>query len=505
MVHDVRGFDIFSDAPEVETVRTNNVETPTTKQKETPTTHTTPTRFDKQSSNDSEACSPKHPQETEPDANATGDNFYDCVSPSLSTPLDGTRHSIHEVEISNSILSKSNRGPQGEPNELPSPLPLPFETPKDRILDTSLEANNVDEINNSKTEPTVPTQEQSSESANCTDPERRNCNSAQTVIFAEQVDSNEICESLSQLSPQLQYPVPATEIWNASQSIKKGTMCTVAWAFDNQERMNVSIGRVTSIYKRKGFGKLSIQYTGVVGHKPDQEFSGTIPSHDTVRIYKLYWHTAPPTPKSPTEPENVASPVPAALPVLEWSDDDLDHTPIPTARVIKPESIPGVIATFREIMSEYIQSSYPERYKIWHSVLSAMKTSLADIQRAGIRRSRRRPLSCEMNTCENEESKEEKTDKRAIKKATRLMIEGSTKKATQILDRKFAAHQLSDKETLQKLQDLHPQSSYEFDLPRDAPILGGLHPTEFRRVTPRQGSQPGAHGNDRHDRPYPDR
>ena len=190
----------------------------------------------------------------------------------------------------------------------------------------------------------------------------------------------------------------------------------------------------------------------------------------------------------------------AALPVPDWSDDDLDHTPIPTSRIVKPELMPGVITTYREIMCEYIQSTYPVKHKIWHSVLSAMKTSLATITQASTRRNRRRPLQMESETnsekAESSAHDTEKMDKRAIKKATRLVIERATRKAAQVLDRKISTHQLSEEETLQKLQDLHPQHPYKFGLPSDAPILGGLNPTELRSAGLRlaKGASPGPTG-----------
>ena len=59
-------------------------------------------------------------------------------------------------------------------------------------------------------------------------------------------------------------------------------MCSVAWSFDRQDEVNVSLGKVSSVYRRKGTWKLNISYVGIVGHKVGEEFIGTLPPHENI-------------------------------------------------------------------------------------------------------------------------------------------------------------------------------------------------------------------------------
>ena len=194
------------------------------------------------------------------------------------------------------------------------------------------------------------------------------------ISYGALADPHEMCEQmLGNILPQNQHPIPACELWNKSKHIKKGSVCTVAWAFDNN-KINVSLGKVTGVYKRRGNGRLNIQYTGIVGHKPEEDFFGTLPPVETVSIYKIVWHLPDTTVTEERieRTEQTKRILPAASTVENWAPDDLDHSPIPTSRIISPEMIPGVVATYRELMSEYAHSSYSQRHEIWHSVLSAM-------------------------------------------------------------------------------------------------------------------------------------
>ena len=115
------------------------------------------------------------------------------------------------------------------------------------------------------------------------------------------------------------------------------------------------------------------------------------------------------------------------------------------------------------------------------------------------RKRRRRPFpeGNEDKTTQAEVSKgRQVTDKRAIKRATKLVLEGNTRKAAQVMDQAFTPYQLSEEETLSKLEDLHPQNKYEFTLPSDAPVLVGLEPMELKAAGHRlvKGASPGPTG-----------
>ena len=108
-------------------------------------------------------------------------------------------------------------------------------------------------------------------------------------------EENKSFDLMKNVTPESQFPASPDEIWTHSKQIKPGAMCTVAWTFNKQGALNISIGKVTRTHsKRGGFGKLSISYRGVVGHKVGEQFSGVLPPQEDVRIYKLAWHQAPP-------------------------------------------------------------------------------------------------------------------------------------------------------------------------------------------------------------------
>ena len=111
-------------------------------------------------------------------------------------------------------------------------------------------------------------------------------------------------------------------------------------------------------------------------------------------------------------------------------------------------------------------------------------------------RKRRTRLTPESNTPQTSEVEEQRVDARAIKKATRLVIEGCVSKAAKVLDQKVQKHTLNDQEICQKLRDLHPQNWDTFDLPPDSPEIAILSTEELRAAGRRlaKGSAPGPTG-----------
>ena len=202
------------------------------------------------------------------------------VSPTQHTPENSSNTAVQDTPNSELPFFECESPPEDSDNQhleslssfdshdaLPSPLPVPFKIPFETSDELAVdELSEVKEPQKTQSAAREETMQTTDNSGNSTALERSNNNSARAITFSEQVDSGLICESLAQLSPQHQYPISPVEMWNASRNIKKGTTCTVAWAFDNQERMNVSVGKVTSVYKRKGSGRLSLQYTGILGH-----------------------------------------------------------------------------------------------------------------------------------------------------------------------------------------------------------------------------------------------
>ena len=147
----------------------------------------------------------------------------------------------------------------------------------------------------------------------------------------------------------------------------------------------------------------------------------------------------------------------------------------------------------RNIVQEYINSDHTQRTKIWHRLLSAIKLSLATVRENSGKRRRRLPLR---EPDDGERKEETLSDTRAIKRATRLVLDGCTSKAAKVLDQTFTPKQLTDEETLDKLAALHPQRQYEVSLPEDAPIISGIMTEELRKAGKRlaKGVNPGPTG-----------
>ena len=227
-----------------------------------------------------------------------------------------------------------------------------------------------------------------------------------------------------------------------------------------------------------------------------ETFDGFLPPQENVRIYHIRWHHAlPESDETGIHSEVDSTSNETAFHIRDWQGDDVDHLPIPTAKTISPDFVPRVIAIYRDIMQLYQQSDYPQRNKIWHQVLSAMKLSLAEVRLTNAKQRRRRPPQ-DTYTDKAEEESEVKEDRRAIKRATRLALEGCTSKATKVLDRSFQRHSLTDQETIQKLRALHPEQTCKFKVPEDAPIIAAISPFELRSASKRlaKGVSPGPTG-----------
>ena len=125
-----------------------------------------------------------------------------------------------------------------------------------------------------------------------------------------------------------------------------------------------------------------------------------------------------------------------------------------------------------------------------------MKLSLASVRQANSRQRRRRPIQQE--TVEHNQPEDEffHEDKRAIKRATRLVLENCTSKASRILDCSFQKSTLTDQEKVQKLRALHPEQNCNFKVPEDAPIIAGIAVQELRCASRRlaKGVSPGPTG-----------
>ena len=437
--------------------------------------------------------------------------FFDCNS---------TSRNSEDRQFSNSDRSKDSQ-------ELPSPLQVPYELTFENMVEEASQirdsahhsSDGPSQLEEQLEENTVEEVSQVRDSANHSSDgspqldEAVSQNPRDTPIrvqFDMNAKSTEICETLASCSNQ-DFPILASEIRSWSEHIRKGAMCSVAWSFDRQDEVNVSLGKVSSVYRRKGTWKLNISYVGIVGHKVGEEFIGTLPPHENVRTHRIIWHAPAPDCKSTNfnnqsegQEESVMMGQSAEQQKLKskegWTSKDLDYDPIPTSRVIKPEMMPAVVSSYREIMSEYTNSTYPQRHKIWQGVLSAMKFSLATIREVSNRRRRRRPFETDTKmddgTPRQPQSAENAADKRAIKKATRLFMEGCTSKAAKVMDQKFVQKTLTDDQTLEKLKDLHPQHEYKFDLPSGAPLLTGLDISELRAAGTRlaKGVSPGPTG-----------
>ena len=257
--------------------------------------------------------------------NETAGDFHDCESP---PPFSTTKA---EAAVSNAQAGHAETrtlSPQYPP--LPAPLPVDNENnpsiplPIGELYTAGVVEREDDYSIGEIIQPTE-NQEGTTEGGhepdkvNSIDPHARH-DDLERICFDEEVDSGRICTELGSMSPQSHYPIPADHLWNASKHVKKGAMCTIAWTFDNRDQINISIGKVTSVNRRKGAAKLNLQYKGIAGHKIDEEFFGTLPPQETVRVYKIIWHCTPPPPETCPPKLNQSIPhIPnAALPVPDW-------------------------------------------------------------------------------------------------------------------------------------------------------------------------------------------
>ena len=163
----------------------------------------------------------------------------------------------------------------------------------------------------------------------------------------------------------------------------------------------------------------------------------------------------------------------------------------------RDENKSSVVAIFRDMMRDYKDISYEERNKVWNRFLSATKYSLAPVQAAAAKRRRRRPPRApSTHPSSAGQSKTEARDTRAIKRATRLVLEGAISKATKVLDKEIKEKTLTDDVIFEKLKQLHPQKPITFNLPSDAPQIACINPTELRSAGRRlaKGASPGPTG-----------
>ena len=151
------------------------------------------------------------------------------------------------------------------------------------------------------------------------------------------------------------------------------------------------------------------------------------------------------------------------IPERTYSAEGVDHLPIPTMRSVSPDFIPCVLATLRDIVHDYISSEHPQRNRIWHRLLSAMKLSLSTIRRADKGSKRKRPFRQQAEVHERDEAKAQ--DVRAIKKATRLVLEGCATKGARVMGQNFTSLDLTDEEILDKLAQLHPPTALRLHSP----------------------------------------
>ena len=119
-----------------------------------------------------------------------------------------------------------------------------------------------------------------------------------------------------------------------------------------------------------------------------------------------------------------------------------------------------------------------------------MKHSLATIRKATAKRRRRRPR--DFSSLQDGESQNGHTstangprlidDKRAIKKATSLALDGCVSKAPRVINQEITPRTLSDSETIEKLRALHPDLPTTFRFPQDAPMTACITPIELREA-----------------------
>ena len=304
------------------------------------------------------------------------------------------------------------------------------------------------------------------------------CENNDTVLSCDTI------ELIKTINPTTDFPIPSHEIWNSSRCAKAGAICTVVWAFDRNTDLNVSAGKVTR--NSKAQGKVNLIYTGIHGYMVGEEFRGSLPPIENIRIYRIIWQQNAPSVEISSSAETLPNEQQCEctaqqiafqenLIIPNNASGNIDYEPIPTLRSFTQEMIPCVVATYRDILHGYIESDFPQRTSIWHCLLSAMKLSLAAARVATGRARRRRPTTKKDDETQNDtqqnanENKEEHvSDKRAIKRATRLALEGCASKAAKVLDREFKKNELSNEETLSKLKELHPQEKTCFPLPSDA-------------------------------------
>ena len=287
------------------------------------------------------------------------------------------------------------------------------------------------------------------------------------------------------------FPMAPDLVWDQSKMSKRGDGCLVAWCFSDSTQLNISRGVVKSVKKRAGAGRIAISYEGVEGHKSGTKFEGFIPPNPNVRIHSIRWLDEPRRnagETNSTEDKDRHD--------LDHTEADLDLDPMPTLRSVSSEFVPCVVAIYRDIMRDYASSSYEQRNQIWNRTLSAMKHSLATVRHIIGKKRRRRPVEIQETTTLNSEAEQKASDLRAIKKATRLLLEGATKKGTRVLDQETATTTMTDEGKLDQLRKLHPSLPISFALPTDAPKIACLPPQELRDAGKRlaKGSAPGPSG-----------
>ena len=295
------------------------------------------------------------------------------------------------------------------------------------------------------------------------------------------------------IRPGVDFPMAFEKLQEEAESSEVGHKCVVAWCFDQQPLLNISSGTVQSAKRKYGKRQVVLSYEGIYGHKEGNGFTGVLPPQTSTRIYKIIWLRTgglAKTEKSKADDRKTTS----TQPKVNHTENDLDFEPLPTSKSIEAEFIPCVISIYRELMRDYADSSYEYRNKVWNRVLSAMKFSLTTIREASKKRRRRRPFPEPLS--HNVEQNEDSKVNRAIKKATRLILEGCVTKATKALDQENQTSILSDQEILKKLRDLHPNSESSIQQPADAPLIAFISTQELRTGGRRlaKGAAPGPSG-----------
>ena len=314
---------------------------------------------------------------------------------------------------------------------------------------------------------------------------------AETESVIEVAKEAEMIEKLNKsINPTEQFPMAPDTIWDSSKTAKQGDSCLMAWCFSDSSQLNISKGVVKSVKKRAGIGRMSLQYEGIEGYKCGEQFRGFIPPNSNVRVYSIQWlHRKDSKSRIDVDAKGIPS-----NQGFSHTEADLDFDPMPTMRTVSAEFVPCVVSIYRDIMRDYADSSYDQRNQIWHRTMSAMKHSLATVL-IGKKR-RRRPIQTQETNAGNSEVEQKAKDLRAVKKATRLVLEGAIKKATRVLDQDITETSLGDEEKLSQLQKLHPSLPISFELPTDAPKVACIPPHELREEGKRlaKGAAPGPSG-----------